>query len=50
MAATSAPPHPPADDRADRAFAAWFGALPADPALVRFFDRKVRESLPESRG
>ena len=48
MAASAAPPLPPSDDRADRAFAAWFTALPADPALVRFFDRKVRERERES--
>jgi hypothetical protein len=39
MAASAAPALPASDERADRAFAAWFAALPADPALIRFFDR-----------
>jgi len=50
MAASAAPPVPAGDDRSDRAFAAWFGALPTDAALVRFFDRKVSVGVEWWRG
>lgn len=40
-AAGAAPRFAGGDARDDRAFCAWFAALPADAGVVRFFDRKV---------